>query len=429
MQIRSKSLFLAAMLALASGASVACSADTSSDEATDDGTGGSTDDITSVDQSKVKRQSIGNCWIYAVTSWHEALNKAATGQEQNTSESWITFWHWYEQLANGGVSNEVSTGGSYSTAAELINRYGLMMEKDFIAAEADAEMSMRQSTALDAVNAQLKSGGPLKDAVGRRDRAAILKELMKAWQLDAAVQTRITSVFGAGVTKTLDKTYVSRAPGNGVIRAVDWPARLVDAKTHATTKGTLQDAIGLRQGFGSRTGKFAYQQAYYPSDAAGRRNLQIRIQKALGDSQPVLISWHVDFNALTQDAHFSLGELKKRGPGRQGGHMTVLHDFEIKNVPGFGELHAGTPATPEQLKASYDPKAEIVFFRVKNSWGGIRPDRWNDAAIPGYHDLDMDYMNASIKECDETEPGQNPTPDMCHGNVTPFQDVVLPAGY
>src|SRR5438045_4091257 len=113
---RSKSLFLAAMLALASGASVGCSADTSSDGATDDGTGGSTDDITSVDQSKVKRQSIGNCWVYAVTSWLEALNKAATGTEQNTSESWITFWHWYEQLANGGVSTEVSTGGSYATA-------------------------------------------------------------------------------------------------------------------------------------------------------------------------------------------------------------------------------------------------------------------------------------------------------------------------
>src|SRR5207302_1557417 len=83
---RSKSLFLSAMLALASGAAVGCSADSSADAA-DDGTGGSSDDITSVDQSKVKRQSIGNCWIYAVTSWLEALNKAASGQEQNTSES------------------------------------------------------------------------------------------------------------------------------------------------------------------------------------------------------------------------------------------------------------------------------------------------------------------------------------------------------
>ena len=66
------------------------------------GTGSSTDDITQVDHSKVKRQSIGNCWLYATTSWLEALNKARHGRrEQNTSESWLTYWHWYEQLANG----------------------------------------------------------------------------------------------------------------------------------------------------------------------------------------------------------------------------------------------------------------------------------------------------------------------------------------
>jgi hypothetical protein len=394
------------------------------------GSGNSTDDITSVDQSSVKRQSIGNCWIYAVSGWLEALNKGATGQESNTSESWLTFWHWYEQLANGSVGTEVATGGTYATAAELVNRYGISLTKDFIADEADAEMSERQSTALDAVNAQLKNGGPLKDAVQRRDRAAILSALMSAWQLDPSVQQHITTVFGAGVSMTLDKSYVDHAPGSGVIRAGDFPARLVDATTHQAANVTLADAIGQRSGqFGPRTGKWAWQGASYPADDGGRRQLQIRVQKALADSLPVMISWHVDFNALTLDSHFSLQQLQMLGPGRQGGHMTVLHDYQATNVPGFGTLDAGALATPAELQAALSPEAQIVFLRVKNSWGGIRPDRWSHAAIPGYHDLDMAYMNAQITECDETEPGVNPTPAMCHGKVTPFQDVTLPAGY
>ena len=86
--------------------------------------------------------------LYATTSWLEALNKAATNQEANTSESWLTYWHWYEQIANGGAGTEISTGGSYGTAADLIVRYGLVAEGDFIPGEANAEMSGKQSSAL-----------------------------------------------------------------------------------------------------------------------------------------------------------------------------------------------------------------------------------------------------------------------------------------
>ena len=75
-------LSLASLLALACGGAVGCSADQSEDGVeTGDETGSSTDDITQVNHSKVKRQSIGNCWLYATTSWVEALNKAATNQE------------------------------------------------------------------------------------------------------------------------------------------------------------------------------------------------------------------------------------------------------------------------------------------------------------------------------------------------------------
>ena len=423
---KSRWLSIASMLALAAASAVGCASASPSDAAsTDDGQGSSTDDITSVNESAVKRQSIGNCWLYATTSWLEALNKAASSDEKNTSESWLTYWHWYEQLANGHASGEIETGGGFATAANLIARYGITLEKDFIKAEADAEMSARQSSALIAVNASLKSG-TLKDAVAHRDKKAIRQALDAAWKLDADTVKRINAVFGEAVDKTLDRSYVQNAPGNGIIRAQDFAARLKDPQSGQFVSATLADAIGSGGAFGPRQGKLAFNSAYYPSDAVGRRAFWKRMQKALHDQLPVMISWKVDFNALTADSHFSLEQLKQRGPGRHGGHMTVAHDYQA-DVPGIGILKAGEQASPDQMQKALADGTKIIFLRVKNSWGGIRPDRWNDAAIPGYHDLDMDYLNGPIKDC----PGEDaPTdPSLCVGTVVPLGDAVLPAGY
>lgn len=428
---KSRWLAIASMLALASTSTVGCSAETAAEEeGLDDGTGSATDDITQVDHSKVKRQSIGNCWLYATTSWLEALNKAATGEEKNTSESWLTYWHWYEQLANGSARTEISTGGSYGTAANLIVRYGLMIEGDFIPGEAEAEMSARQSSALNAVNASLKNGA-LKDAVARRDKKAIRAELDRAWGLDAGMISRVNAVFGAGVTRTLDRSsYASgRATSNKIIRGKDFPAQLKDPETGEKVNGTLADALGTGGGgwWASREGKFAWNEVNYPSDARGRRAFWKRVQSALHDGAPVITSWKVDFNALDSSSVFSFDELQRRGPGRQGGHMTVMHDYQA-DVPGVGLLKAGEPATPEQMQAALADGTTIQFVRVKNSWGGIRPDRWNEAAIPGYHDLDMKYLNGPIKECAEGPDGHS-DPTNCTRDVTPLWDVVLPAGY
>ena len=104
--------------------------------------------------------------------------------------------------------------------------------------------------------------------------------------------------------------------------------------------------------------------------------------------------------------------------------MTVMHDYQAE-VPGVGLLKAGESATKEQMEKALSDDTRIVFVRVKNSWGGIRPDRWNDAAIPGYHDLEMKYLNGPIKECPENVTD----PNRCTTQVTPLWDVVLPAGY
>ncbi len=419
-----------ALLALAGTAVPACAGGDEPDAVTSgDETGASVDDITSVDHTDVKRQSIGNCWLYATATWLEALNKAATGEALNTSESWLTYWHWFEQIANGEAGGEIQTGGSFETGVGLILRYGIVLEKDFIPEEANAEMSYRQSSALNAINASLKTGA-LKEAAARRDRVLVRKELDKAWGLNADVVANIDKVFGANVNRTIDRSFRTRAPGNGVLRAADVKARLVDPQTKQVVSGTLADAIGKRDGEGwwaTRSGKFAWVGVRYPSGATERRAFWKRVQRALHDKQPVVTTWDVDFNALTSGSRFSMAELQRRGPGRQGGHLTVAHDYQAE-VPGIGLLAAGKEATKEQMDAALADGTKIEFVRVKNSWGGIRPDRWNEAAIPGFHDLELAYLDGPIKKCEQTPAGETDT-TKCTTQATPLRQVVLPAGY
>jgi hypothetical protein len=389
--------------------------------------------ITSVNHSKVERQSIGNCWAYATTGWAEALNKTATGTQLNLSQSYISYWHWFDQIANSRTS-EISTGGSYETALRLFERYGLVREGDFIPSEATAEMSARQKSALDRVNASLKSG-KLATTTARSDRALVRAELDAAFGLDTETIAALDAVFGKDVSRTVSRTYATQATpvtkrANGqtitILRAKDVPATVRRAGGSNTT-ATLADAMGTyRSGF--RSGTFAFREVDYPVSAGERRALQKRIQRALHDKQPVIVSWLVDFNALGRDSTFRLDRLQSAGPGRQGGHMVVMHDYEVDNVPGFGTLKAGVDETrPEALAAALSDQATVKFFRVKNSWGTDRPDRWDMAALPGYHDLYVDYLNGPVKKCAEKADGSTDTTN-CY-DAAPWWDVVLPAGY
>src|SRR5690606_16167114 len=161
----------------------------------DDGTGESTDDVTDVMNSSVKNQSIGNCWVYATIGWAESLHLTQTGHELNLSESWVSYWHWYEQIAGGPAGDtsvasldkgQISTGGWWGVGVEIMRRYGVLSEGAFIPEEAEAARSSRQSSALSAINASLKSG-VLSDPAKRRDRAVVRAELDKAWGLKPEV--------------------------------------------------------------------------------------------------------------------------------------------------------------------------------------------------------------------------------------------------
>ncbi len=377
--------------ALAALALSACGPESLPEEGEQLDEGASTQAITDVEQSVVKRQSIGNCWLYATASWAESLVKRQTRTEYNLSESYWTYWHWFEQIANGRASDEISTGGSWGIGVELILRYGIMREADFIPEEAAAEMSARQKSALAAINASLASGA-LATSTARRDRALVRAELDKAWRLSPTVVANLDAVFNKNVTRTLDRSTVS-TEGRGILRAAQLGAGQDGARVI-----TLKDVIGVANSSwdpDSRRGTYAWSEVSYPSSASARRAMQIRVQKALHASKPVITSWFVDFNALNRDGVFFAPPATV---GHQGGHMTVLEDYEVENVPGYGTLKAGALETrPEALAAALDPSATLKFLRVKNSWGSFRPDR--PFIIPGYHDLYLGYLNGPVNRC------------------------------
>ena len=129
---------------------------------------------------------------------------------------------------------------------------------------------------------------------------------------------------------------------------------------------------------------------------------------------------------------FSLTTLKELGPGRQGGHMTVLEDYQAKLSDGR-LLEAGKTLDPKKpadaalLKSALGAGTDVQFLRVKNSWGGARPDRAFAPGMPGYHDLYLDYLNGPVKRCTERN-GSTDTTD-CMFDHTPLQNVVLPPGF
>lgn len=377
--------------------------------------GASTSDITNIDNSPVKRQSIGNCWVYAMHSWVEAIHLRATGTEANYSESYMTYWHFFEQIANSGVT-EVDTSGSFYVASSLLGRYGMIPEGAFLPAEADAEMSNVQKNALDAINRSLKTGA-LSTEAARRDRKLVRAELDKAFELSTDTRAMLDKVFGDGVNKTLDQSYRSKKTNSPVLRDRDIEVTLLRSSTYEPVKRTLDEAIV--------SDAFMVEPSEYPSDPVSRRFLQIRIQRALHAGFPVLVSWAIDFNALTTDSKFSMEELQRRGPGRQGGHMTLITDYQAKLASGTVLKVGEQGYSASQLEQAQDLDAAVEFFRVKNSWGAIRPDRWTVG--DGYHDLTTAYLDGPIKWCTQVN-GTSDTQD-CPNEISPLRYVVLPAEY
>jgi hypothetical protein len=287
-------------------------------------------------------------------------------------------------------------------------------EGDFIFEEVSAEMSARQKSALTYINTSIKSG-KLNTAAARRNRATVKSELVAAWGLKPDVVAKLDKLFGADLSKNLTQTSSGKpvvdTAGSIVKRPSEVAVQYTKGPGLAPSRTTLD--VAIRE----------WRVAYYPTTSSTRRTFQARIQRALHDAQPVAVTWTVDFNALDAKGAF-------RGipatPGRQGGHVTILEDYEVTNVPGYGTLAAGKVVTDKKtLAAALSSTASITFFRTKNSWGASRADR--AFAAPGHNDLYMDYMNGPIQRCAEKADGTADT-TKCSPEV-PFDSVILPPGY
>ncbi|MBX3218721.1 MAG: hypothetical protein KF850_42340, partial [Labilithrix sp.] len=361
-----------------------------------------------------------NCWLYSHASWAESMHKSATGEEFDISQSYWTYWHWFDQIA-GGFSSQISTGGNYTTANNIVRKYGLMAEKDFIFADTLNEMSNRQKSALDALNLSLKSGA-LQEPASRRDKKKLREEMDRAWGLSAEQSALLDQVFGETVSRTL--TGSASVAGTPIIRAQDFDVSYSSGPNRARQTRKLSQAMS------------EWRQVFYSS--GDRRGFLQRVQRALHAEQPVIITWFVDFNAMENRegelrGSFNMKTLGDFGPGSQGGHMTVLQDYQAKLADGT-VLEAGVTLDPSKrsdkrlLDRALDTRTQIQFLRVKNSWGSARVDRAFAPGMPGYHDLHLDYLNGPVKRCTTKADGSTDTSN-CPFDHTPLQNVVLPPGY
>lgn len=396
-------------VALAALALGACTASPSQDTAQ------SADEIVDVPQSSIKNQTISNCWLYATLGWAESLHVATGEPALDVSESYLSYWNWFDKLVWDGAPGKtaIDETGFFHQGLDLIARFGVMMEADFPAA--------RQSTAKAALDRSMREGA-LATKEARMNKALVRRELDAAWQLPPDVVAKMNAVFGEGYDRSLDQPTTVLPAGSPIKHARDISVILVNG-SGTTRRGTLLEAIGERAwetGWGKRKGEFAWNEIDYPTDPTQQRALQIRFQKALHARQPVVISWFIDFAAME-------GSAFRKPPattGRQGGHVTVLEDYQITDVPGFGTLKAGVNETrPEALNAALDPSAKIEFLRTKNSWGEINGP---SPEFSGYLDLYMAYLNGPVTKCDTPEGGGE---RRCVNDHVPLWRVALPAGF
>jgi hypothetical protein len=425
---RARWISLLAAMAMTPSALTGCA------PADDDMTAGDDDvalvgEIANVQQSAVKRQSIGNCWLYATVGWAESMHKARTNTEINISESYLTFWDWFAKInTDSGFSSkvetsgdrmvtrrEIRTGGSWQLGTQIIRQRGFMMEGDFIPEEATSEMSSRQSAAQAVINTALSDGGELATREARRDGARVLSVLARAWNLRPEMVTTLTSVFGTRGEKRFDGYSTRAQAGRTTVRT----AASLQVRTHTRSGGTIR-SIDTTLFEVLPGGRYAWVAFDYPGSwgASQRPEYMRRMLRALNADAPVIVSWLVDFNALDNTGAFRTEQLTMAGrPGRQGGHLTVLHDYQTRLADGT-VFRVGQSLTPAERERALTGTVE--FLQVKNSWGVSRSDRASQA---GYYNLYLNYLHGPIAWTNEANPMGPTTPQ------TPLNEMIIPQGF
>ena len=335
---------------------------------------------TSIPQTNAKWQSIGNCWIYAVMGWIEALAlKGSEGRVKlNLSESYLTYRHYQELLLRESPLTSLDEGGSFERGIELIDRYGLMNEGDFIPQEQDQTKSLIQTKATAFVNESLRSGilaSEMRKSPAQRSADVIKGVLNQAFQVDIdAIDARRKRVpidkLIVGFTQTGQPLSLQRKLHTWVRRP--WPQANAFVR-EPQAQVLTPDHIAILKA----------------------------VKYALNLGQPVLLSFYVDFGALDKGV-FSLKRLKEKGMGRQGGHLVVLTDYTAKGVnpannQSFEVGEGQASAEQKKVAAQYGDLQSLI---AKNSWGGWERDfglgSYYYRFQPGFVKLQADYLLSYI---------------------------------
>jgi hypothetical protein len=349
--------------------------------------------VTDVAHTISKRQSIGNCWLYATGTWLESVALSYQSETLDVSESYWTWWHFYNQLVVQTEMEEIGTGGSWTEARAIILRRGYVNEGDFLPEEAGLEMSYRQQQAEYYINDSLLYGD-LKDPAARTPETVrrVLDEAFGSTMADAeklaqAADTKIIQVLPNGQIVTLRDLLDRRSRQAWV--EVSFP-RVFGEETMVT-----------------------------PNQQRARRNLWTRVFRALNDKQPVIISLMIDFNGLdNNDGTFKGERLREQGVGHQGGHLTVLEDYTVTDVPGVGSIGRGEVSEELQEQALLGKLDTLV---VKNSWGVNRPERGIKDGITLF---DRSYLEDQFAWKVDDEDPESPV-----NWYTTLGGFILPAGY
>ncbi len=349
--------------------------------------------VTDVAHTVAKRQSIGNCWLYAAATWLESLELSYTKQNLNVSESYWTWWHFYNQIVGSRSLTSLETGGSWSVARDIILRHGFVREEDFIPSESKKEISLRQKQAQQTIDREL-SEGALQDP-SKRTPELVRKVLDQAFGTDMAA--------AEAIAERADRTeLVTDEAGNPV---------------------TLRQLLDRRSEFAWK--ELAFPRVFGESSVVDRgtelqrRSLWSRVFRALNDKQPVVVSLKIDFNGLDErDGTFRGNLLKEEGVGSQGGHLVVVEDYTVTNVPGIGRIGRGD-VSPELKEKALQGQLETLV--VKNSWGVNRPDRGIRDGITAF---DRSYLEGQFpwKLDDEA-------PEKGVAWYTTLSSFILPPGY
>ncbi len=362
--------------------------------------GASSVKVTEVPHTAVKRQAIGNCWLYAQATWLEAKLRELDGTVVDVSESYWTYWDFYHKLLSGRKLDDdgtFPTGGTWSRSVGIVKAYGWVHEKDFISGDTgDNQMSQAQACAESYLTVAMGEGGSLADTAARTPEL-IKQELNKAFSCDGRFTIDIDKTaaeHGIDAETTMLK---ERADGSRTASLSD----LLDQWTQNDNPAWSELSNPEGKKLLSTAGTSAL-------DRLGRR-----VRRALNDHQPVVLSFFVTFNAPDDRGLFNLSTLAATGQlGHTGGHMVVFHDYTVRNVNGGGALGEGDLSDAEKALAL---TGDIEYLVAKNSWGADRPDRpW---LRNGYSRFTWDYL--SSRYLDEEDQVTRPF----------LQQVVLPPGY